>query len=128
MPTVQTVSDSELIIMHIIWDKGGTARFVEIYSALEQRELIWNKSTALTFLSRLVKKGFLKTRKFTKNNEYSAIVKEQEYAAAQTALLVDKVYEGDVKELINTLIQRDMIPAADKDELIKLWKARDGDA
>ncbi|MDE6591431.1 MAG: BlaI/MecI/CopY family transcriptional regulator, partial [Oscillospiraceae bacterium] len=81
----------------------------------------------ITLLSRLVEKGLLKTNKIGRRNEYTAIVSEADYQAAQTQTLLDKLYEGEAKGLVATLIQREMLTAADYDELKRFWKNGDGD-
>ena len=122
MATNMQVSDSELVLMQLIWEKGGTALFAEIIDAVEQKKLEWKYNTVLTFLSRLVDKGFLSTNKIGRRNEYKAVVSEQEYHAAQTKMFVDKVYDGNVIELVSTLIAGGFVSAKEQEELQKLWK------
>ena len=116
------VSDSELVLMQLIWEKGGTALFAEIIDTVGQKKLEWKYNTVLTFLSRLVDKGFLSTNKIGRRNEYKAVISEQEYYAAQTRMFVDKVYDGNVIELVSTLIAGGLVSAQEQEELRKLWK------
>ena len=116
------ISDSELVLMQLIWEKGGTALFAEIIDAAGQKKLEWKYNTVLTFLSRLVDKGFLSTNKIGRRNEYRAVVSEQEYHAAQTRMFVDKVYDGNVVELVSTLIAGGLVSAGEQEELRRLWK------
>ena len=122
MAVTMQVSDSELILMQLIWEKGGTALFAEIIDAVGQKKLEWKYNTVLTFLSRLVEKGFLSTNKIGRRNEYKAVVSEQEYHTAQTKTFVDKVYDGNVIELVSTLIAGGLVSAREQEELRKLWK------
>ncbi|MDE6920721.1 MAG: BlaI/MecI/CopY family transcriptional regulator [Lachnospiraceae bacterium] len=72
-------------------------------------------------------KVLLKTSKIGRRNEYTAIVSESDYQAAQTQTLLNKLYEGNAKGLVATLIQREMLSAKDYEELRKFWeKERDG--
>ena len=116
------ISDSELILMQLIWEKGGTALFADIAHALAQKNLDWKKNTTLTFLSRLIEKGYLSISKIGRRNEYNAIVSESQYHTAQTKQFVAKVYDGDVKGLINTLTQQGFMSPEEQEELRKLWK------
>ncbi len=69
----------------------------------------------------------MKTSKIGRRNEYTAIVSESDYQAAQTQTLLNKLYEGNAKGLVATLIQREMLSAKDYEELRKFWeKERDG--
>ncbi|WP_195986171.1 BlaI/MecI/CopY family transcriptional regulator [Clostridium sp. D33t1_170424_F3] len=121
---LQQVSDSELELMKIIWANGGTALYAHIMDALEAVGKTWQKNTVITLLSRLVEKGLLKTRKIGRRNEYTALVTEADYQAAQTRLLLDKLYEGNVKGLVSTLIQTEMLTSAEYEDLKKLWEGR----
>ena len=64
----------------------------------------------------------MKTNKIGRRNKYTALVSEAEYQAVQTESFLEKIYEGDAKELISTLIQRDLISADEYEDLKKHWK------
>ena len=93
------VSDSELELMKIIWAEGGKALYARIMDALAETDNHWQKNTVITLLSRLVEKGLLKTNKIGRRNEYTAIVTEADYQAAQTKILLDKLYEATQRGL-----------------------------
>ena len=124
---IPQVSDSELELMKIVWANGGTALYAHIMDELANAGRTWQKNTIITLLSRLVEKGLLKTNKIGRRNEYTAVVSETDYQAAQAQTLLDKLYEGEAKGLVATLIQREMLTAADYDELKRFWKNGDGD-
>lgn len=119
---VHAVSDSELQLMHIVWDLGGRARFAQVMDVLEQNDSPWNKNTVLTFLARLVDKGLLSTEKFGRRNEYIAQVSQQDYQASQTQTLMEKVYRGSVKGLVASLLQSDFLSQQDLEELRQFWQ------
>lgn len=119
---IQQVSDFELELMKIIWDNGGTALYAEITDALDKKGLSATKNTIISLLSRLIAKGYLTTNKIGRRNKYSALVSEEEYQTMQTKTLINKVYEGNVKSLVSTLIQNNLISANDYEELRKYWK------
>lgn len=58
-------------------------------------------------------------------NKYIAIVTEHSYQAMQTETFLNKVYEGNVKGLVSTLIQKDLLTPDDYEDLKKYW--RDGE-
>lgn len=123
---IQQVSDSELELMKIIWANGGTALYAYIMEELAGTGHSWQKNTVITLLSRLVEKGLLKTNKIGRRNEYTAIVSEEDYQAAQTRTLLNKLYEGSAKGLVATLIQKEMISAEDYEELKRFWERGEG--
>ena len=119
---IQQVSDSELELMKIVWADGGTARYAQIMEELEKAGRTWQKNTVITLLSRLVDKGLLKTSKIGRRNEYTALVTQGEYQAQQARALVGKLYAGDARGLVATLIQGEMLSAADYEELKQFWE------
>lgn len=123
---IQQVSDSELELMKIVWSGGGKAKYAGIMDQLAQNGNTWQKNTVITLLSRLVEKGMLKTNKLGRRNEYVALVSETDYQSSQARTLLNKLYAGDAKGLIATLIQGDMISEADYLELKRFWEKGDG--
>ena len=119
---VLLVSDSELELMKIIWANGGKALYAQISDGLINNGYKWQKNTIITLLSRLVDKGLLKTNKIGRRNEYFAVVSEQDYQATQTQNFLEKLYEGDAKGLVSTLIQRDMLSEQDYEDLKRYWE------
>lgn len=120
---IQPVSDSELELLKIIWSNGGSALYIHIMEELSKTGRTWQKNTVITLLSRLIKKGLVKTKKIGRRNEYIAIVSEENYQAAQTQTLLNKLYEGNAKGLVSTLIQKDMLSARDLEELKTFWES-----
>ena len=119
---LQQVSDSELELMKIVWASGGTALYAHIMEELVKRGRVWQKNTVITLLSRLVDKGLLKTSKIGRRNEYTAVVSVAEYQTAQARTLLNKLYQGDAKGLVATLIQGDMLSEEDYAELKRFWE------
>lgn len=119
---MQQISDYELELMKVIWNNGGSALYAEIVGALSDKGMNWTKNTVITLLSRLIEKGLLKTSKIGHRNRYTAIVTANEYQASQTTSFLDKVYEGNAKGLVSTLIQKDLLSAADYEDLRRYWQ------
>ena len=122
---MQQPSDYELELMRIIWANRGTALYAEIVAGLEAKGNNWTKNTIIMLLSRLNEKGMLVASKTGRRNTYKAIVVENEYQADQTARFLDKVFEGDTKGLISTLIEKELLSQSDYCELQKYWQGGD---
>ena len=122
------ISDSELELMKIVWSAGGTALYAQIMEALAEAGRNWQKNTVITLLSRLTDKGVLTVRKLGRRNEYAAAVSEAEYQAAQTQVLVNKLYAGSAKGLVAALIQQEAISPGDYEELKRFWENGGGEA
>ena len=119
---IPQVSDSELELMKLIWVNGGTALYAHLMAELEKSGHTWQKNTVITLLSRLVEKGLLKTSKIGRRNEYTALVSEADYQAAQTQSFLNKLYQGNAKGLVSTLIQGELLSAEDYEELKSYWE------
>ncbi len=124
----QQISESELILMKIIWKNGGAALYSRIMEELEnghsdgKKDIPWKPNTVLTLLSRLAEKKFLKVRKIGRRNEYVAVVTEVEYQATQTHSFLDRVYGGNVRNLVSTLLRQDILSAQELKEIEEFWK------
>lgn len=121
---MQQVSDYELELMKIIWGNGNRALYAEIVEGLDARGESWTKNTIITLLSRLMEKGLLKSNKIGRKNEYVAVVMEDDYQAAQTETFLHKLYQGDAKGLVCTLIEKEMLSPEDYEELKQFWESR----
>jgi len=118
---MQQISDYELELMKIIWENNGTALYVEIVKGLDNKGTRWTKNTIITLSSRLIEKGLLKTKKIGRKNEYKAIVSSEEYQAAQAKSFLEKIYEGNAKELVAMLIEKDFLSPEDYEQLKSYW-------
>lgn len=116
------ISESELVLMKIIWKNGGTALYALIMEELEKTGSEWKNNTVLTLLSRLVEKKFLKVKKIGRRNEYVAAVTEAEYQTMQTHSFLDKVYGGNVKNLVSTLLRQDILSEDELKEIENFWR------
>lgn len=117
----QQISDAELEIMKVVWaNGGGPTLFACLTDELAAKGRPWQKNTLITLLNRLVNKGFLKARKIGRRNEYTPLVSEAEYQAAQTKNFLEKIYEGSASGLVSMLISGDMLTGDEYEELRKL--------
>lgn len=119
---MQQISDYELELMKIIWANGGTSLYADIFKGLEDKGTPWTKNTIITLSSRLIEKGFLKTTKIGRRNEYKAVVSAEEYQAVQAQSFLEKIYEGNAKGLVVTLIEKELLSAEDFEQLKSYWE------
>ena len=78
------------------------------------------QNTLIVLLSRLINKGFLSAKKIGRRNEYTILISEAEYQTAQTKNFLDKIYEGNVRELVSNLILGDLLTNEEYEELKEL--------
>lgn len=108
--------------MKIIWKNGGRALYSLIMEELEKDKNEWKNNTVLTLLSRLVEKKFLKIKKIGRRNEYVATVTEAEYQTTQTYSFLEKIYSGNVKNLVSTLLRQDILTTDELKEIEIFWR------
>ena len=95
------ISDAELEVMKVLWEAKCDLPVTIIREKLQERKG-WEPTTIKTLVSRLVGKGVIKQEKFGVFY-YTPLVTEKEYNEWVTNSLVDKVYDGSVKNLIAAL-------------------------
>lgn len=123
---MQQISNCELELMKIIWGSKGKALYADLVKALEEKGTPWTKNTIITLCSRLVDKGFLKTNKIGRRNEYTSVISEAEYQATQTQDFLEKIYEGDAIGLVATLLQKDLLSCEEYEDLKRHWERGGG--
>lgn len=109
------ISDAELEVMNVIWEKESATSF-EIINEL--KEFNWSDNTVRTLIKRLVDKkaiGILK--KTGKTYIYVAKIKEDEYRLKRIKNFLKQFYNGSLNEMVMNFISSDEIS---KDELKSL--------
>lgn len=118
---LQQLSDAELEIMKIVWENPSKVTlFPYLMEGLASRGKPCQKNTLIVLLSRLMNKGYLSAKKIGRRNEYTTLISEPEYQTAQTKNFVNKIYEGNVNDLVCNLISGDLLSEEEYQELKKL--------
>jgi predicted transcriptional regulator len=115
------ISDAEMEIMKIIWNKNRQVTTADILEELP-KENSWKITTVMTLISRLTDKGILKVTKLGKLNNYSAKITEEEYKAIQADNFLEDMHNGSVKNFIATLFNNKKISKEDISDLKKWLK------
>ncbi len=114
------ITDSEAIIMHVLWEAGNGITIADIRKSLEQKTN-WENSTIKTLLRRLCEKGAVKAVK-REVFYYEPVVCEEEYNEYTTQNLIDRLYSGSAKNLVATLLGSNKLKQEDIDELRTMFK------
>ena len=116
---VYKISDMEAEVMKVIWNKSDSITYAEIRTELRKNYDLKNQ-VIYTMIKRLVQKDVLKEEK-RDVYYYSALVSENEYIKSKTMSLVDKVFGGNVNNLISALISYEQVTPEDLENLKRLW-------
>lgn len=108
--------DAELAVMQIIWRMPAPVTAAQVQENAAQG---WKATSVLTFLSRLVDKGFLSCERQGKCNLYTALIDEATYLREESRNLLERLYAGSVKKLVASLADAGAVTRHDLAELRK---------
>lgn len=111
------LSDGEWKLMKALW--RNTPSTITQLVALLKEETNWSKHTVITMLGRLEKKGAVAYEEGGKAKLFYPIVQESEVTIEETKGFLDKVYDGSISLLVNTMVGNQSIT---KDELEELYQ------
>ena len=117
------ISDAELEVMKVLWEARRELPVTVIREKLQERKG-WEPTTIKTLVSRLAGKGVISQEKCGVFY-YKPLVTEQEYNEWVTINLVDKVYQGNVKNLIAALVNSDGLTPEDLKELREMFRVEE---
>lgn len=109
------ISQSELDIMHVLWEKHPMAA-TDVAARLDN-DKNWSSRTVKTLLSRLVEKGALSTQADGRRYLYTPLIAKKTYAAQAAKTLSDRLFGGRAAPLVAHLAQGDGLSETDIKDL-----------
>ena len=102
MSETHQLTDLQIAIMRVLWERGE-ATVAAIHEALlAERGLA--PTTVATLLSRLEKRGVVKHRSASRQYVYYPAVSEHEVRRSMVSELTERLFDGDVAELVSHLL------------------------
>ncbi len=120
---INKISDAELEILKILWHEKRALNISEIKDEISKKTA-WDSSTIKTLVSRLHKKGALKIEK-KEVFYYTPVISLEEYNEFSTQKMIDKLYNGDVKNMVASLVSKNKLTKEDIKELENMFKVED---
>ena len=113
-----SLSDLQLAVMRALWqaDKATTAEVHERVG--KPRQLAY--TTVATMLTRLEKRGLVKSLKDQNERVFRAIVTESDVTRSMVSSLVDTLFRGDPSALVSHLVKEKDLDKDDLDAVRKL--------
>ena len=108
------VSESEKLVMEILWQESPLSS-LDVVSRLSDQS--WNEKTVKTFLNRLVKKKVLSYQKDGRRYLYSPLVEREDFLAQESSGFLQKVFKGDMQELLATFVHNKQLSQKELDYL-----------
>ena len=99
------MSEAELQVLKALWDRGpGTVR--EVQDLLGDQGQEWTRSTVITLLQRLEKKGYVASDRSGFAFVFRAAVSREEVMHQRMAELAEDLAEGDALPLVLAFARR----------------------
>lgn len=115
-----SLSNSEWHIMENLWAESPKTA-TQLIRAMEE-ETGWAKSTTKTILKRMEQKGCIAYHEGEKAREYYAVLKREEVVESETSNFINRIYNGSLGLLVNTLVKKQDIPEEEMEELFNIIK------
>lgn len=114
------LSNSEWHIMENLWESSPKTA-TQLIRAMEE-ETGWAKSTTKTVLKRMEQKGCIAYKEGTKAREYYPLLQREEVVESETSSFLNRIYNGSLGLLVNTLVKKQDIPDEEMEELYNIIK------
>ena len=115
MKNLPKISESEWLVMHVLWSKSPLAA-QEVFEQLDATTK-WKPKTIKTLIDRLVKKGAVKYEKKGRRYLYSPVVGQDECVRTESQSFVKRVYGGISKPMLAAFLEDAKLSADDIVEL-----------
>ena len=121
-----SLTQAEWNVMECLWEAGPlTGR--EVTHQMERR-CGWNRSTTLTLLTRLERKGALESVPAEKGPKlYSPLLRREDAALQETEDFLSRVYQGSLSLMVSALTKKQALSRKELDELYELLKGLEGE-
>lgn len=113
-----SIHSSEWKVMECIWEHEPVS-IMQVVKFL-QKKSGWSKSTIITMIKRLQKKGVIGYKENGRSKILYTLVSREEIALSETDTLLEKVFHGSISLMLNTLLNEKSITAEERAELIDI--------
>ena len=117
------LSDSELSVMEVLWEKGEPISFGELLDYFNTHtEKSWKKQTLNTFLFRMQQKGLVQVIEEGRYKQYVPAMTKEEYKMSESKAFLDKNYQGSIVKMLTAFNGGEVLDKGEINELKQLLK------
>lgn len=117
------ITDAELAIMQVLWEKGECS-LNEIIEGLGSEDK--NKNTVKTLLRRLILKGSVKSKKTnSRDTVYISKVKKDKFLSNQNDNFLNKLYNGNTGNLLLNFVENKKVSKEELQKLIDILESEE---
>ena len=109
------LSSGQWNVMRELW-KESPQTLMQLVGKLE-RSVGWSKSTTITMLHRMERKGLVAVRQVGRSKSYMPLVTKDEATVSETRSFLDRVYSGSVGLMVSAMAERQEFTDAELAEL-----------
>ena len=113
------ISDAESHVMEVLWQASAPLAAEQIVDALSDTRH-WQAATVKTLLNRLLKKGAIAAQKEGRRFLYHAVLRREDWLAAESDGLLDRLFGGRIAPLVAYFGSQRKLSPKDIQELRKL--------
>lgn len=121
MNEMKKLPDSEFAVMQAVWAQTPPVTAGQVQNLVS--EYGWKLPTVISFLKRLVEKGYLSTQKEGKERRFSPLIEQQNYLQFETQSFLKQYHGSSVASLVNTLYNGKNISDSELNDLLQ-WVHR----
>lgn len=117
------LAELQLAIMQVLWKRGDTT-VSQVRQALSpERELA--HTTVGTMLAKMEEKGHVRHRSDGRANVYRPVIRQDQVSQTMVTDLADRLFGGNIKQMVCHLLDDSDLSAEDLAELRKLIRQRE---
>ena len=117
------LAELQLAIMQVLW-KQGEATVGDVRDALEPKRAL-AYTTVGTMLAKMEEKGQVRHRSDGRVNIYRSTVRRDQVSRSMVTDLADRLFHGDITQMVCHLLEGDRVTREDLSELRKLIRQKD---
>jgi len=114
------MGETEMEILQLVWERGESTVADIQEEIMKHRKVAY--TTVMTIMKNLADKGYLTYRKEGLTYVYSPKKPEEDVKSSLLEAILNKVFKGSPSELVQTLVKREKLSDAERDEIISLIK------
>ena len=121
-----SLTAAEWNVMEWLWEEAPQTA-MQLAGQLHD-QVGWAKSTTMTMLSRLEKKGLLTCTGPEKPKHYATAIRREDAVRRETKSFVQRVYRGSVGMMMSSLVEQQELTKEEIDQLYAILKKAEEEA
>jgi predicted transcriptional regulator len=119
------LGETEMEVLHHVWDLGEATVADVRERVLKERDVAY--TTIMTVMKKLADKGYLQYHKEGRTYVYAPAQEPDKVQHSLLRRLMESVFEGSPKALVQTLVQHENLSEHERDEIRQMIDAMEDD-